>query len=343
MLQYILCFQGQESSIPNIISRADIGVLVISSLEAEFDDVFVKDGSTSRLLRLVKIYGVSELLIAVNKMDHESVQWSPKRYNIIVSSMEPFLEKHGYTKEHIKFLPIAGCFNQNVRTRVDKTICTWYDDVSLFEALDVVKVPLRDSEAGLRFRMPISDKYGNNGTIVVGKVDYGIVKTGDKMLIMPSNVPVTVSEIYINKDKVTSARPGETVRVQVKGVKETDISAGCVLCSSENPRAGIHTFTVKLYIHDLQNAPFEVSSKFTLHVHSVAVECEVLELICVSDKSTPSEYYQLPVKKGASVTCRIKATNEIYIEEFQHFPKLGVIVMCTEGKLVACGRVKHLT
>lgn len=51
----------------------------------------------------------------------------------------------------IKFLPIAGCFNQNVRTRVDKTICTWYDDVSLFEALDVVKVPLRDSEAGLRY------------------------------------------------------------------------------------------------------------------------------------------------------------------------------------------------
>ncbi|PWA87718.1 Elongation factor, GTP-binding domain-containing protein [Artemisia annua] len=257
--------QGQESSIPNIISRADIGVLVISSLPGEFGNVFVKDGLTSRLLTLAKIHGVSELLVAVNKMDHESVQWSPKR-----------------------------------------------------------------------FRMPISKTYGNNGTFVLGKVEYGTVKTGDRMLIMPNNVPVTVSEIYINKDKVTIARPGETLRVQVKGVKETDISAGSVLCSSEKTLAAVLEFIADLYILDLQNASFDVGSNLTLHVHSLAVECEVLELICVSDKSTPSEEYLLPVKKGAFVTCRIKLSSGNFKESSQSSifyipssPLLNIVVFVT--------------
>ncbi|PWA58356.1 translation elongation/initiation factor family protein [Artemisia annua] len=83
--------QGQESSIPNIISRADIGVLVISSLPGEFGNVFVKDGLTSRLLTLAKIHGVSELLVAVNKMDHESVQWSPKRCMLLFWSSLMYL------------------------------------------------------------------------------------------------------------------------------------------------------------------------------------------------------------------------------------------------------------
>lgn len=129
-----------------------------------------------------------------------------------------------------------------------------------------------------------------------------------------------------------------------------------VLCNS------LYTFHSLVF-----QAPFEVSSKLTMHVHCVAVECEVLELICVSDKSTPREEYQLPVKNGAYVTCRIKVgykltimkmilfdIYELYeviiffdaymvlsrqltrytLKSSSIFKSLGGFVMCTKGQML---------
>ncbi|XLR68892.1 hypothetical protein S83_019564, partial [Arachis hypogaea] len=42
------------------------------------------------------------------------------------------------------FLPISGLVGTNMKTRVDKKICPWWNGPCLFEALDDVEVPERD-------------------------------------------------------------------------------------------------------------------------------------------------------------------------------------------------------
>jgi sulfate adenylyltransferase subunit 1 (EFTu-like GTPase family) len=51
----------------------------------------------------------------------------------------------------VQFLPISGLCGANMKTRMDKSICSWWDGPCLFEALDRIEVPLRDPRGPVRF------------------------------------------------------------------------------------------------------------------------------------------------------------------------------------------------
>ncbi|RAL40166.1 hypothetical protein DM860_008306 [Cuscuta australis] len=188
----ILDAPGHKSYVPNMISgasQADIGVLVISARKGEFETGFEKGGQTSEHVLLAKTLGVTKLLIAVNKMDEPTVNWSKERYDKIVEKMTPFLNSSGYKKKDVQFLPISGLLGSNLKTRVDKSVCPWWNGPCLFEALDAVEVPPRDPNGP--FRMPIIDKFKDMGTVVMGKVESGTVREGDSLLVMPNKAIFT--------------------------------------------------------------------------------------------------------------------------------------------------------
>lgn len=54
-------------------------------------------------------------------------------------------------KTDVQFLPISGLFGTNMKTRLDKQICPWWDGPCLFEALDAIDIPLRDPNGPLRY------------------------------------------------------------------------------------------------------------------------------------------------------------------------------------------------
>lgn len=51
----------------------------------------------------------------------------------------------------VQFLPISGLLGANMKTRMGKSICSWWDGVCLFEVLDAVEVPTRDPDAPFRY------------------------------------------------------------------------------------------------------------------------------------------------------------------------------------------------
>ncbi|XLS51254.1 hypothetical protein HN51_011931 [Arachis hypogaea] len=91
-----------------------------------------------------------------------------------------------YLLPDVIFLPISGLVGTNMKTRVDKKICPWWNGPCLFEALDDVEVPERDPKCP--FRMPIIDKFKDMGTVVMEKVESGTVHEGDSLLVMPNKV-----------------------------------------------------------------------------------------------------------------------------------------------------------
>ena len=50
----------------------------------------------------------------------------------------------------VQFLPISGLVGTNMKTRVEKSICDWWDGPCLFEVLDSIQVPPRDPKGPLR-------------------------------------------------------------------------------------------------------------------------------------------------------------------------------------------------
>ncbi|KAK7314626.1 hypothetical protein VNO77_33153 [Canavalia gladiata] len=47
-------------------------------------------------------------------------------------------------KADVLLLPISGLIGTNLKTRVEKSICSWWVGPCQFEALDAVEVPPRD-------------------------------------------------------------------------------------------------------------------------------------------------------------------------------------------------------
>ncbi|KAL2940394.1 Eukaryotic peptide chain release factor GTP-binding subunit ERF3A [Bienertia sinuspersici] len=338
---------GHKSYVPNMISgasQADIGILVISARKGEFETGYEKGGQTREHVLLAKTLGVTKLIVVVNKMDDPTVNWSKERYDEIESKMVPFLKSSGYNvKKDVQFLPISGLVGSNLKTKVDKSTCPWWNGPCLFEVLDTVEVLARDPNGP--FRLPIIDKFKDLGTVVMGKVESGSIREGDSLTVMPNRVNVKVVALYVDENKVRRADPGENLRVRLSGIEEEDILSGFVLSSISKPIVAVNEFIAQLQILELlDNAIFTAGYKAVLHIHSVVEECEIVELMHQIDLKTrkPMKKKVLFVKNNAAVVCRVQVNNLICVEKFSDFPQLGRFTLRTEGKTVAVGKITEL-
>jgi peptide chain release factor subunit 3 len=341
----ILDAPGHKNYVPNMISgasQADVGVLVIAARKGEFETGFERGGQTREHAQLAKTLGVSKLLVVVNKMDDPSVEWSKERFDEIEKKIVPFLKTCGYnTKKDVQFLPISGLYGHNMKERMSKSICPWWDGPCLFEALDTVELPERNPAGP--FRMPLIDKYRDMGTVVMGKIESGSVRRGDTLILMPNKALVKVVTVYRDNDEVTYAKPGENLRLRLSGIEEEDISQGFVLSAVNKPIPAVLEFDAQLQILELldHKAIFTAGYKAVLHIHSVVEECEIMGLLHQIDPKTkkPMKKKILFVKSGAVVVVRIQVNELICVEKFEDFPQLGRFTLRDEGKTVAIGKI----
>ena len=87
-------------------------------------------------------------------------------------------------KKDIAFLPLSGLLGHNIKDKVPKSSCTWYNGPTLFDLLDNADPLPRDPLAP--FRMSVIDRYKDMGTIAMGKSESGIVRKGDRLYVMPN-------------------------------------------------------------------------------------------------------------------------------------------------------------
>lgn len=101
---------GHRNYVSNMIqgtSQADVGALVISAKEGEFESGFEKDGQTREHAILCKSMGIRHLIVLINKMD--DIAWNRDRYFMILSKLKPFLQDVGFEIEkQVHWVPIAG-------------------------------------------------------------------------------------------------------------------------------------------------------------------------------------------------------------------------------------------
>jgi translation elongation factor EF-1alpha len=214
----ILDAPGHQSYVPNMLlgaCQADFAGLVISAKQGEFESGFEGEGRTREHALLAKSLGVSKLVVIVNKMDEDSVRWSQDRYDQIKKDLSVFLKQCGYNIEkHVYWVPISGLKGDNITTQVDSHTCSWYKGPTLLEILDSLEVPERKEDAPLR--IPILDRYKDQGIYLLGKIESGIVKYGASYTIMPSKLNFEVGWLFNTEEKgVPFALPGECVRVKI--------------------------------------------------------------------------------------------------------------------------------
>ncbi|CAO3664776.1 hypothetical protein G6F70_006020 [Rhizopus microsporus] len=338
----ILDAPGHKNFVPSMIqgaSQADIGVMVISARKGEFETGFERGGQTREHTMLAKTSGINKLIVAVNKMDDPTVQWDKSRYDEIIAKLTPFLKQTGYNpKTDVHFMPLSGFTGANIKDRDPKS-CPWYDGPSLLEYLDAFKPTDRKINAPLM--IPISEKYKDMGTIVVGKIESGHVKKGSRVMLMPNKQSTEVTAIYNEtEEEVEAAFCGDNIRMRLKGVEEDEVMPGFVLCSKKNPVQTTTVFEAQLAILEHKSI---ICAGYTavLHVHAAAEEVTISALLHLIDKKTGKKSKRPPqfVKQGQKVIARIETAGPLCVEPFNKLPQLGRFTLRDEGKTVAIGKI----
>ena len=112
-------------------SQADCAMLVVAAPIGEFEAGIAKNGQTREHALLAYTLGVRQLVVAVNKMDEKSVEYSEERYNEIKNETTNFLKKIGYATDKISFVPISGWTGDNM---IEKSAnMPWYKGSTLLE------------------------------------------------------------------------------------------------------------------------------------------------------------------------------------------------------------------
>eukprot|EP00919_Chromeraceae_sp_WS-2016_P071028 GHVR01168278.1.p1 GENE.GHVR01168278.1~~GHVR01168278.1.p1 ORF type:complete len:116 (-),score=11.66 GHVR01168278.1:171-518(-) len=104
----------------------------------------------------------------------------------------------------------------------------WYKGPSLIEALDNLATPERPTKKPLR--VPINDVYKieGHGTVVVGRIETGVMKEKMNITIAPSKLTSDVKSIEMHHEKLQKAQPGDNVGFNIK-VKVNEIKRGHVV------------------------------------------------------------------------------------------------------------------
>jgi len=129
-----------------------------------------------------------------------------------------------------------------------------------------------DRKINAPLMMPISEKYKDMGTVIVGKVESGHLRKGDELILMPNKTPVEVTAIFNEmEEEVDRGLCGDNLRIRIRGIDDEDISPGFVLTSPLKPIHAVRQFEAQLAILDSKNIICAGYSA-VMHVHTLSEE-----------------------------------------------------------------------
>jgi elongation factor 1-alpha len=336
---------GHRDFIKNMItgtSQADVAMLVVSSGRGEFETGISDTGQTREHALLAFTLGVKQMIVAVNKMDNDTVNYSEERYKEIKEEVSGYLKRIGYNPELVPFIPISGWVGDNMLERGANL--TWYVGPTLFEALDGVSPPKRPNDKPLR--IPLQDVYkiGGIGTVPVGRVETGIITAGLTVVFSPVGITTEVKSIEMHHEQMPKAEPGDNIGFNIKGIAATDLKRGYVCGDvSNDPPVGCDDFTANVII---LNHPGEIHAGYSpvVDCHTAHIACRFNTLLQKIDKRSGKVLEENPqfVKKGDAVNVVLIPQKKLTVESFKDYPPLGRFAVRDMRQTVAVGVIKSV-
>jgi elongation factor 1-alpha len=325
---------GHKDFIKNMItgaSQADAGVLVV----AANDGVMAQ---TKEHVFLARTLGVNQLIVAVNKMDMKD--YDEKVFEKVKTDVTALLKSVGYNPDEIPFLPMAALPGDNIAEKGDKM--AWFKGNTLLKQLDELKEPEKPTE--LPLRLPIQDVYNITGigVVPVGRVETGVMKVGDKVVVFPGRegkgVSGEVKSIEMHHEQLQKAVPGDNVGFNVRGIGKKDIARGDVLGPADNPPTVASEFTAQLVV---LNHPTVVTTGYTpvFHIHTAQVACQIMSIEKKLNPTTGEVLEENPdfIKNGDAAIVKVKPVQPLCIETQKEIPQMSRFAIRDSGQTVAAG------
>ena len=331
---------GHKEFLKNMItgsSQAETAVLIVDAKEG------VKE-QTKRHAYLLSLLSISQLIVAVNKMD--LVGYRQNRFNEVGNELLKHLTAVNLKPNFI--IPISASEGDNIAKKSEKM--GWNNGPAVLEALDSFKNKVDDEN--LPLRLPIQDVYpapsGQGWTGVgvydgmpVGQIESGILKKSEEIIILPANKKARVAEIKkwqpaspAGRRDLSESMAGDNVGVILE--KNPDVNRGDVLCSLDRlPRV---TADFKATIFWMSQKPLPIGEKFNLKLATQASEAQIKKIHKLMDSSSLELINRNDeIRETEVAEVEIETTKPLVFEDFNYLPPLGRFVIVKDEDIAGGG------
>ncbi|KAF8529943.1 EF Tu GTP binding domain-containing protein [Gautieria morchelliformis] len=356
----VLDAPGHRDFIPNMISgasQADCALLVVDASSGEFEAGFDRGGQTREHLLLVRSLGVSQVVVAVNKLDQ--VDWDRERYEKIVEDLRPFLLQSGFLASKTKFVPVSAIAGVNLVNQASNftALSTWYNGTTLVDLLDELDPPVRSLDSPLR--VPISNVFKgqtalSSGLGVSGRVCSGVIQVGERLRVLPGDEYTVVRLIEQDEGSAEWAAAGSNVTLYLSAIDPIHLSIGTVLCPPTELVPLVTKFVAQVIIFDI-DLPITVGASVELFHHSRDVPATLSRLIATLDRATSVVLKPNPRVLAKLASAKVEVTlrgntingpsaqvSPIPLETFKTNKEMGRVLLRRGGETIAAGIVIEL-
>jgi bifunctional enzyme CysN/CysC len=255
---------GHEQYTRNMVtgaSTADAAVILIDARKGVLTQ-------TRRHSYLVSLLGIRHVVLAVNKMD--LVGWDQAVFNAIVADYRAFADQIGLSV--FTPIPISGLGGDNMASKSDAT--PWYDGPILMDWLETVQV--EDDLQAQPFRLPV--QWVNRPNLdfrgFSGQIAAGVVKSGDRIRVLPSGRESTVARIVTLPGDLPQAVAGQSVTITL--ADEVDVSRGDLIVAADAPSPVAGQFEATVVWMD--DEPLPPGRAYLLKIGARTVGASVTEI-----------------------------------------------------------------
>ena len=214
---------GHADYVKNMITGAaqmDGGILVVSAADGPMPQTYEH-------ILLARQVNVPKLVVALNKSDTVDDE---ELLELVELEIRELLTKNGFPGDEIPVVKVSAL---EALENADDQDNKWVQSIhELMKAVDdYIEIP--DRPVDQPFLMPVEDVFGikGRGTVVTGRVERGIVKTGDEIEIVGfgNTVTTTVTGVEMFHKTLEEGQPGDAVGALIRGIEREDVSRGAVL------------------------------------------------------------------------------------------------------------------
>lgn len=341
----ILDAPGHADFIPNMITgagQADVAMLVVDATRGEFESGFDFGGQTREHALLVRSLGVSQLAVAINKLD--TANWSQDRFNEITNKLKVFLKQAGFKDTDVTYVPCSGLIGENlVKPASEPELTKWYKGPCLLDVIDKFNVPERPVSKPLRISINDVFKGTGSGFCVSGRIENGVLKKGDKVLVCPTKEMAEVRSLSINDLTNNVAFAGDQVTLTLSGVDMQNVSVGYILSDPVEQVSVTTRFEARIVVFNVK-VPITKGFPVLVHYQSLVESANIVKLKALLSKSTGELIKKKPrcLGNNSVAVVEIETSRPICIERYKDVKELGRVMLRVAGVTIAAGLVTDI-
>lgn len=310
-------------------STANMAVLLIDARHGVIEQ-------TKRHAFIASLLQIPHIAVCINKMD--LINYKKEIFDKIRSEFENFASK--LEVKDIHFIPISALNGDNVVERSKNM--NWYEGSTLIHLLENIHIGSDHNHVDCRFpvqyviRPQTTEHPDFRG--YAGKIEGGIFKPGDEIIILPNGFKSKIKSINTFEDKVKEAFSPMSVCITL--TDDIDISRGDMIVRENNQPTIGQNIDVMICWMDEKN--MILNGKYTIRHTSQTARCIIKEVkykIDINSLHRIEQEKKISLNDIARIT--IRTTKPLFYDSYRRNRNTGSVILVDEAsnKTVGAGMI----